>query len=523
MSWRPEVPADFAGEGNKIKWRAVPYARGVGLDIGCGPWKVFPNAIGLDGQAFQSFDNKGPNLIMDCRRLAMLADGFFDFVFSSHFLEHVEDPEAVLREWWKKLKVGGTLILYLPHKRYYPNIGEKGANPDHKHDFLPADIVAMMKRVGGWALLENEERGDERFDYEYSFFQVYRKRTDGHHIDVSGPVARDKTVGVVRSGNFGDALWASSVCAGFKRQGYHVTAYVEPMGEEVLRHDPNIDRIIVLERAALPLGDWAAFFRHEEKRYTKWVNLIQTGEVELLKTADQASFYWPAEVRRKLCNVNYVQFMHQVSGLPYRETAPDADFAQRFYPTDAEVAWAKAERAKREGRVVVLGNAGSTAPKWWPYAPALAQVLAGLGIYVVVVGDLKGLEYPADPRVQVLGTGQWSIRQSIAFAMRADAVVGQETGLMNALALERVAKVVMLSHSTAVNLTRDWQAVRSLAGKVACHPCHQIHYTHAHCPQDELTKAARCQAAIRVEDVMEALVGLGVVTKGEVAALQAAA
>jgi hypothetical protein len=42
MSWRPEVPPDFAGEGNKIKWRAVPYVRGLGLDIGCGPWKAVP-------------------------------------------------------------------------------------------------------------------------------------------------------------------------------------------------------------------------------------------------------------------------------------------------------------------------------------------------------------------------------------------------------------------------------------------------------------------------------------------------
>lgn len=518
MSWRPEVPRDFAGEGNKIKWRAAPYVQGLGLDIGCGPWKVFPHAIGLDGQAYPSMDNKGPNLVMDCRDLSLFADGFFDWIFSSHFLEHVEDPLAVLRSWWKKLKVGGVLILYLPHKDFYPNIGQPGANKDHKHDFLPAQIVGYMKQVGGWALLENEARGDETFDYEYSFFQVYRKRADGHHIDVAGTAPkRDRTAAIVRPGNMGDALWASSIAAGLKREGYHVTVYAEPVGEVVLRHDPNIDRIIVLDRAAVPPGEWGRYFAHEKPRYTRWINLIQTVEMELLKIArDQPHRDWPAAVVREGCNRNYVEFMHQVAGVAY-------ELAQRFYPTDAERAWAKAEREKLAGRVVVLANAGSTVPKWWPYAPALAQLLAELGIHVVVVGDLKGLVYPEHPRVRVMSTGEWSIRQSIAFAMRADAVVGQETGLLNALALEAVGKVVLLSHSSAENLTRDWRQTVSIAAGVPCQPCHMVHFTHEWCPQDEATKAAKCQAAIPVEKVMEALVGLGVVKADELSALEAAA
>lgn len=516
MSWRPEVPANFAGEGNKIKWRAVPYVRGLGLDIGCGPWKVFPHSIGLDGQAYMIQDNRGPNLVMDCTSIELFADGMFDYIFSSHFLEHVVDPEAVLKAWWKKIKVGGRLILYLPHKDFYPNIGQPGANADHKHDFVPSDIVKLMRRVGGWTLLENEERGSEAFDYEYSFFQVYKKRADQHHIDSVAPVRRDKSVAIVRSGNIGDAIWASSVAAPLKRQGFHVTAYVEPFGEAVLKNDPNIDRLIVLDRNFIPLQEWGLYFEHEKKRYTRWINFIQTAEAELLKVDDQASFYWPAEVRRHICDRNYVEFMHEVAGLPYR-------LEQRFYPAADEREWAKAERAKLDGRVIVLANAGSTAPKWWPYAPVLAQLLAELGIHVVVVGDMKGLEYPVGPRVHVMGTGEWAIRQSLTFAQYADAIVGQETGLLNAVALERVPKVVMLSHSSARNLTRDWVNVVALAGAVPCYPCHQIHYTHKHCPQDEASKAAKCQAAISVEDVMKALQLLGVVSETEIEKLAAPA
>jgi hypothetical protein len=173
---------------------------------------------------------------------------------------------------------------------------------------------------------------------------------------------------------------------------------------------------------------------------------------------------------------------------------------------------AAAERKRMKGRVIVLANTGSTAPKVWPYGPAFAVIMATLGVHVVVVGDLKGLEYPPSEFTHVVPLEQWEMRESIAFGLCADAVVGQETGLLNALAIEEVAKVVMLGHSTVENLTRDWKRTESLVGQVPCYPCHQIHFTHAHCPQDPKTKAAACQTAIKIEDVVEALIRLNVLT-----------
>ena len=59
-----------------------------------------------------------------------------------------------------------------PHKEFYPNIGTEGANPDHKHDFMPDDIIDAMRAFGGWDLVRNEDRNE---NIEYSFFQVYQK------------------------------------------------------------------------------------------------------------------------------------------------------------------------------------------------------------------------------------------------------------------------------------------------------------------------------------------------------------
>lgn len=37
-----------------------------------------------------------------------------DVIYSSHMLEHLEDPEMVLEAWASKLKAGGYLILHVP-------------------------------------------------------------------------------------------------------------------------------------------------------------------------------------------------------------------------------------------------------------------------------------------------------------------------------------------------------------------------------------------------------------------------
>ena len=87
MTWSLETSR--GNESAKIRWEALPYTRGAGLDIGCGPWKAFRHAIGIDGDK-----HDGVQLVMDGTNLAIFADGKFDFVFSSHFLEHVEDCEG---------------------------------------------------------------------------------------------------------------------------------------------------------------------------------------------------------------------------------------------------------------------------------------------------------------------------------------------------------------------------------------------------------------------------------------------
>lgn len=62
----------------------------------------------------------------------------FDFVYSSHCLEHVYFPVTALRNWWRILKPGGFLLLNIPHRDLYEKRLRLPSawNSDHKTFWL---------------------------------------------------------------------------------------------------------------------------------------------------------------------------------------------------------------------------------------------------------------------------------------------------------------------------------------------------------------------------------------------------
>ena len=103
-------------------------------------------------------------------------------------------------------------------------------------------------------------------------------------------------------------------------------------------------------------------------------------------------------------------------------------------------------------------------------------------------------------------SGDWSIRRSLSFCDQADLVVGPETGVLNCAAFLDTPKVCMLSHSSNVNLTRDWVNTTVIEPQnVECYPCHRLHYNRDFCPEDAETGASVCAAAIKPETVFDAI------------------
>ncbi|MEP6620173.1 MAG: class I SAM-dependent methyltransferase [bacterium] len=106
--------------------RELGFLRGRGLDIGCGS-----DPVRSDVQRFDIDDgdaNKITQYVTDLES--------FDYVFSSHCLEHMHDASVALAEWWKLVKPGGVMMVVVPdedlyEQGYWPSL----FNSDHKVSF----------------------------------------------------------------------------------------------------------------------------------------------------------------------------------------------------------------------------------------------------------------------------------------------------------------------------------------------------------------------------------------------------
>jgi ADP-heptose:LPS heptosyltransferase/predicted SAM-dependent methyltransferase len=498
MTWSADDPV--GNEAGKVRFDIVPYFGNSNLDLGCGPHKVWQNFVGVDnGKETDLFGiAMKPDLVVGtCERLSLFASGVIDCVFSSHLLEHIEDYKSALSEWWRLVKPGGHLVLYLPHADLYPNIGQPGANKDHKHDFRNEDIVAAMREVAtGWDLVVNEKRDQLR---EYSFLQVYRKLPEaqaGERLESWTLPKPGKTVGIVRPGAYGDAMWGGALARAFKRQGYRVTVYTGPVGREVLRADPHVDQIITMPNGLLDDNELLLYMLWESRKYAKWVNLIGVVEGRMLPHPNEIQYYWPQQIRHAHFNRNYHEAMFEMAGL-------ELDLHQQFYPDVEERAWAREQRGKLfgDGKMVMLAPSGSGGPKTWPHVEKFMHLMAAAGVYTVVVGEPRVEVDPPEKFSCLLGK-DLPIRLVMALALEADCVIGEETAVLNAVASTEVPKVVLLSHSSAENLTKHWTNTVSIEPtNIGCHPCHRLHHNFEFCTKDKVTGWSACQAAISAEKV----------------------
>ena len=109
------------------------YFVGKGLDIGGGPdplglyLELFPRMRGV-----KIWDKTDGN----AETLDTIENCIFDFVHSSHCLEHLDDPSQALQNWFRVLKPDGYLVIMVPDEDMYEQ-GEFPStwNGDHKFTF----------------------------------------------------------------------------------------------------------------------------------------------------------------------------------------------------------------------------------------------------------------------------------------------------------------------------------------------------------------------------------------------------
>ncbi|CAB4211900.1 AdoMet_MTases domain containing protein [uncultured Caudovirales phage] len=497
MTWSLETSNGF--ESRKIKYLLPRYTRGRVLEIGCGQEKAFPHFIGYDSG--HHFGKGAADLIGDAATLSLFADESFDAVFSSHVLEHMDDMQAALNEWSRVIKPGGYLCIYVPSANFYPKCGEPGANPDHKHDIYPGDVEGMLGR--GWVFEIREERDQ---DDEYSLLLIARKIPfvrDGepkeYHRDV-------KTACICRFGGFGDMVQTALIFPRLKELGYHVTVMTTPRGQEIIKHDPNVDDWYIVDTDQVPNRELFDFWKVQAGRFDLFVNLSESIEGTLLALPGRPNHSWPHEVRKKRMNTNYHEWTAELAGVPFKP-------CRLFYPTDDEKIGALTLLTRHTSPAfnVVWALSGSSQHKFTPHMDAvMARILMEMPeAQILLVGDeaCKILEqgWESEPRVICL-SGGLSIRETLALAGLSALVIGPETGVLNAVGFEEVNKVLLLSHSSDNNLSKHWKNVQALTPVgCSCYPCHRLHYSSEYCAIVEETGAALCAQNIEAHVIYAAV------------------
>jgi SAM-dependent methyltransferase len=142
FKYNNKIYPDYIKQGNASAFivpAASHFCKGAGVDIGGGKWP-FPGAKVLD----KSNGDDAMNV----------PGGDYDYIFSSHCLEHIENPVAALEHWKGKLKSGGILYLYLPHpdmEYWLPQNNKK-----HLHSWHPEEMAKLLRDLGFISVMNSE-------------------------------------------------------------------------------------------------------------------------------------------------------------------------------------------------------------------------------------------------------------------------------------------------------------------------------------------------------------------------------
>ena len=150
------------------------YFRGHGVDIGGAP-----DPLVLYSEFFPLIESvKTWDLDDgDAQFMAGVADETFDFVFSSHCLEHLNDPVEGLQNWLRVTKSNGYVIFAIPEEDLYEQgIFPSTFNRDHKNTFTmvkskswsprSVNVVEMLGKLGPSAAVEKVELLDATYRFD---------------------------------------------------------------------------------------------------------------------------------------------------------------------------------------------------------------------------------------------------------------------------------------------------------------------------------------------------------------------
>ncbi|MEO8736139.1 MAG: methyltransferase domain-containing protein [Edaphobacter sp.] len=93
-----------------------------------------------ENYTFDSEKKPGKSLFCDGSALVSVKDSTYDFVLSSHNLEHFANPVKALKEWKRVIRPSSALILAIPYYRWTFDHRRKPTCVDHMMEDFARDV-----------------------------------------------------------------------------------------------------------------------------------------------------------------------------------------------------------------------------------------------------------------------------------------------------------------------------------------------------------------------------------------------
>lgn len=238
------------------------YLHGHGIDIGAGDDPLITPHGTVD--VFDMSDG-------DAQYMKNIQDKKYDFVYSSHCLEDLENIEIGLQNWNRILKNEGFLFIIVPDWFLYEHeIWPSMFNGDHNFTFSLSKTRTDVKRKNHYCIYDIQNifkdmelceatLEDENFNYsEYDIkvdqthqnalcqITMVFKKIDIEVMHKSTKIEITDNVAKIKNGclGVGDELIMSGVCKILKQNGYYVELFLK-RHEELFENNKNIDKIIL--------------------------------------------------------------------------------------------------------------------------------------------------------------------------------------------------------------------------------------------------------------------------------------
>jgi 2-polyprenyl-3-methyl-5-hydroxy-6-metoxy-1,4-benzoquinol methylase len=139
---------------NLIKHQVNPGKRVLDIGAGIGTFAQALVREAYDVTCFEPDEQQAAGIrrngIEVTESLHSLKDRSFDFIYSLNVLEHIEDDHQAIRDWYRLLNCGGTMLIYVPAFSVLYSTMDKKVG--HYRRYSKSVLCAMAAAMGGHVL-----------------------------------------------------------------------------------------------------------------------------------------------------------------------------------------------------------------------------------------------------------------------------------------------------------------------------------------------------------------------------------